>query len=304
MGRIYPSPTVRLVVQAAAAVLTLMITLAPASAAQGQVPFQACHDRHGKLIPSVVDDSLEYAGLATYQDGKPVILWNAKSNRHLSDTEQIYIYLHECAHHLLGHLERPRSSPVWELEADCWAIQLMVDGGMIKGRHLYQLERSRRTVSGDRTHLGGDAHVRSLRQCLEVRTDRDAWRRALDAMLAASADGFVETRGRVVDSLEGAPIYESLLDAPGTYDCEVIGAAIRCLVFASRKPDPAVERYRKLKDIVADWLPAGWSTEERKSESDASHTFLAHDGVTGTLVSVAQNGPRIHFLMKQAAATP
>jgi hypothetical protein len=282
----------------------LATALAPVSAAQGRVPFEACHDRHGALVPGVVDNSLEYAGLATHQDGKPVILWNANSNRHLSDTEQIYIYLHECAHHLLGHLEQPKNSPAWELEADCWAIQLMVDGGMIKGRHVYQLERSRRTVRGDRTHLGGEAHVRSLRQCLEVRTDGDAWRTALDAMLAASADGFVGARGRVVDSLDGALVYESLLGVPGTYDCEVIGAAIRCMVFASRKAGPAVDRYRKLRDIVADWLPAGWTNEERRSENDGSHAFLAQDGLTGTLVSVAQNGPRIHFLMKQVAATP
>jgi hypothetical protein len=282
----------------------LATALAPGSSAQSRVPFAACHDRHGAPIPGVVDNSLEYAGLATHQGGKPVILWNAHSNRHLSDTEQIYIYLHECAHHLLGHLEQPKNSPAWELEADCWAIQLMVDGGMIKGRHLHQLERSRRTVRGDRTHLGGEAHVRSLRECLEIRTDGDSWRTALDAMLAASADGFVRTRGRVVDSLGGALVYESLLDVPGTYDCEVIGAAIRCLVFASRETGPAADRYRKLRDIVADWLPAGWTKAERKSETDGSHAFLAQDGLTGTLVSVAQNGPRIHFLMKQVAATP
>jgi hypothetical protein len=275
-----------------------------AGGAEAQVPFEACRDRNDRLIPGVVDNTLTYAGLATHQDGKPVILWNANSNRHLSDTEQIYIYLHECAHHLLGHLEQSKNSLVWEIEADCWAIQLMVDGGMIKGRHLYQLERSRRTVRGDRTHLGGRAHVESLRQCLEIRTDRGAWRAALDTMLAVSGDGFAGARGRVVDSLDGAPVYESRLDVPGTYDCEVIGSAIRCMVFASRKTGPAVDRYRKLAAIVRDWLPKGWSKEERSSENDESHALLAQDGLTGMLVSVAQNGPRVHFLMKQVAATP
>ncbi len=277
----------------------------PATAsAQESVPFEACHDRHGPLIPGVVDDSLGYAGLATHQDGKPVILWNAANNRHLSDTEQIYIYLHECAHHLLGHLGRPMNSPDWELEADCWAIQLMVDGGMIKGRHLYQLERSRRTVRGDRTHLGGEAHVRSLRHCLEIRTDRDAWRRALNALLAASGDGFAGARGRVIDSLGGSPTYESLIDVPGTYDCEVVGSAIRCMVFASRKNGPALDRYRKLKDIVEGWLPPGWSKEERETKNEAYRAFHAQDGRTGTVLSIARNGPRVHFFMKQVTPTP
>jgi len=291
-------------------VAVLSLSACGAASAAAQVPFQVCRDRQDRLVTGVVDNTVTYAGLATYQQGRPVIIWNANSNRHLSDTEQIYIYLHECAHHRLGHLEQPRKSARWdddarwEVEADCWAIQLMVDGGMIKGRHLAQLERSRRTVRGDATHLGGEAHVRSLRECLEVRTDRKAWAAALHAMIRAGADGFAGSRGPVVDSVRGAPVYASLLDVPGTYDCEIVGAAVRCMLFASRKPSPAVERYEALVKLVRDWLPAGWSAVERRSEDGAARTFLAQNGMDGTLLTLAQNGARVHFLLQRLEDAP
>jgi hypothetical protein len=101
-----------------------------------QVPFEVCQDRQGNPIAGIVDNTTPYAGIATEQNGRPVIVWNQRSNAVLSRTEQIFIYLHECAHLTLGHLYRQPYTPAVELEADCWAIQLMVDGGMIKARHL------------------------------------------------------------------------------------------------------------------------------------------------------------------------
>jgi hypothetical protein len=132
----------------------------------GQVLFEACRDRDNRPIPGVVDNTMTHAGVATVQNGHPVILWNSHTNGRLSQTEQLYIYLHECAHHALGHLYHTGVDARNEREADCWAIQLMVDGGMIKGRQFDALQRSRRTVRGDDAHLGGEAHLRSLEQCL------------------------------------------------------------------------------------------------------------------------------------------
>ena len=243
---------------------------------------------------------MRYAALATVREGEPIIVWNAKANQHLSDTEQIFIYLHECGHHRLGHLFIHGDDRRLELEADCWAIQLMVDGGMIKGRHLASLEQSRRTVIGDKTHLGGDAHIRSLRQCLELRTDPAAWAAAMDTLLRAAPDDFQSSRGRLIDSVGSNPVYESKYGAPGTFDCEVVGAAVRCLVFASREPKPAEQRYTRLLGILRRWLPEGWTSTER-SEGD-SRVWLAQDGRTGMLVSLARAGARVHFLVKRAPA--
>jgi hypothetical protein len=279
--------------------LYVVLMLWPSASASAQVPFDACLDREGKVIPGVPDNTMLWAGVATIRDdGSPVILWNQKSNQHLSQTEQIFIYLHECAHHTLGHVYESNYTPALELEADCWAIQLMVDGGMIKYRHLAEMEKSRRTVRGDTYHLGGEAHIQSLARCLEMRTDTKAWAAALDTLIRAAQDSFASHSGRVLDSTPNMA-YESSVGTPGTYDCEVITGALRCMVFASRKPKPARERFKKLVQIVRGSLPVGWTSIERAGANAGERMFLAQDGMTGTLVSLLIRGARVYFLMKR-----
>ena len=278
--------------------LALLLLLAGPVGAQA--PFDACRDRYDRLIHGVVDNDVAYAALATVRDGREIIVWNAAANRFLSRTEQIFIYLHECAHHRLGHLHVRGDNRRLEIEADCWAIQLLVDGKMIKGRHLAELERARRTVPGDRSHLGGEAHVLSLRRCLEARTDPSAWAAALDTMVASTREDFLSSRGRPIDSLAEPPLSESLHGPPGTFDCEVAGVELRCLVFASREPEPAAERYRALMGLLARWLPPGWTAAER--QEPARRVWLARDDVHGTRMALALAGTRVHFLMKRAPA--
>jgi len=278
----------------------LVLALAtPALPIQAQVPFEACRDRDNRPIPGVVEKGMTYAGMATVRNGNPVILWSG-SNGRLSQTEQLFIYLHECAHHTLGHLYHNDVDARDELEADCWAIQLMVDGGMIKGRHLAVLERSRRTVRGDGTHLGGEAHVRSLEECLSVRTDVRAWAAALDTLVVAAQDSFTSRGGRVLDSTGASPAFEALLDVPGTYDCEVVGGAPRCMVFAGRNDGDAENRYEQLVKILQAWLPSGWTFTERPATDGRTRTFLAQDGLTGTLITWARTGARVYLLIKRA----
>jgi hypothetical protein len=250
----------------------------------------------------VVDNTMAYAGMAAYQNGHPVILWNAHINQHLSRTEQIFIYLHECAHHTLGHLFHYALDVRDEQEADCWAIQLMMDGGMIQGRHLAALERSRRNVRGDETHLGGEAHVRHLEECLAVRTDRKAWATALDTVVRSAQDSFAGRRGRQLDSTRAHPTFEALVDVPGTYDCEVVGASLRCMVFAARKVKSAKERYGRLLKIVHAWLPPTWTSTERDEDDGSGRTFLSQDADTGTLITLTWSGARIYLVVKRAPA--
>ena len=52
-----------------------------------------------------MSDSLSYAGRATVRsDGTPVIYWNPKRQYSPQGVTQVYLYLHECAHHALGHV--------------------------------------------------------------------------------------------------------------------------------------------------------------------------------------------------------
>lgn len=266
---------------------------------QAQVPYDACLDRQGQPIKGQVDNSLGYAAVATIRNEQPVILWNADLLNRTSQTEQIFIYLHECGHHTLGHLYSGDGSRD-EVEADCWAIQLMVDGGMINGQHLALLEASRRRVRGDDTHLGGDAHIKSLEDCLSVRTDAKAWAEALSLIVPAANDSFADQRGRLLEANGTDSTFDSLLGTPGTFDCTIAEASLRCMVFASRKGGAAEGRYEKLAKIFRNWLPAGWTSTEQPGQ-EKSRTFLAQDGDSGTLLVMSLRGARVFVSVRRAA---
>ena len=279
----------------------LLLLLAPGLRAQ--VPFDACTDRLGRRIPGVIDNTMSWGGVATRRDGERVILWNQKANAAASRTTQLFLYLHECGHHSLGHLSHHEDTPAIEREADCWAIQLMVDGGMLSGRHINLLEHELRLIRGDQLHLGGDALLASLIQCLQIRVDRQAWAVALNGFTMVAADSFHSIRGQPEEDAE-PDIFETTIDAPGTYDCEVLGeAAVRCLVFAARRQGAVADRYTELAKIVRDWLPATWTSTERVASSAVvARQFLAQDGSTGTLVSLTLTPTaRLYLLVRRTA---
>ena len=82
----------------------------------------------------------------------------------------------------------------------------------------------------------------------------------------------------------------------------MVGAALRCLVFASREAGPAEERYGRLLALLRQWLPGGWTSTERGNPARSSGIWIAQDARSGTLMSLARSGARIHFLMKRAPA--
>ncbi|HEY7635752.1 MAG TPA: hypothetical protein VH763_09415 [Gemmatimonadales bacterium] len=280
--------------------LALLFALLLPGAAEGQVRFQACKDRTDHPIAVLVDNSIAYAGVATFRNEHPVILWNARTNRRLPYTEQLFIYLHECAHHVLDHLYHGEVGAREELEADCWAIQLMVDGGLMRARQLAELERTRSAVRGDETHLGGEAHVRSLEQCLRRRTDPKVWAAALDTLVLGAHDGFASRRGRLIDSSGTAPVHEALLDVPGTYDCEVVGSTVRCWFFEAGGRRAATGRYRKLSKILKAWLPRGWTSAEQVSDHPTRlRRWIAQDGRTRTLLTLTLTETQLYLLIKR-----
>jgi hypothetical protein len=280
--------------------LLLAIAAAWPCHGEAQVAFDECRDRTDQPIPVFTDNSIAYAGVATFRNGRPVILWNARTNRYLSATQRLFLYLHECAHHVLDHPYRGEVGLGEEQAADCWAIQLMVDGSMIRPLQLRELERARGAVRGDDTHLGGEAHVRNLRECLERRKDPAIWAAALDTLVRAAGDDFATRRGRLVDSSGVTPVYEGLVEVPGTYDCEVIGAAMRCLFFSARKSGAAAGRYRTLTRMLESWLPPRWTSAEQVSaDPDRRRLWVARDLDTHTLLTLTLARTQVYLYCKR-----
>ncbi len=258
-----------------------------------QVPYDGCVDRLGRPIEGVVDNQLGWAGTAAMREGRPVILWNEKALGTASGPMRLFVYLHECAHHALGHLWKLPSARNEE-EADCWAYRLLVDGGIARGRHVAAIERQARTSRGDDIHLGGEARVRSLRRCLRVGTDRAAWHASLDGLARASADSFAGLRGKAFPG-DPAGVHEALADVPGTFDCEVRGAVFACLVFAARRPANVRRRFDQLQRILSEWLPDTWTSVTRSGADGARRELHAEDSRSGAGFSLVAGTDRITF---------
>lgn len=271
--------------------------------AAAQAPFNACVDRQGRPIRSVTETSMGWAGAATVRNDEPLILWNSNAMKGVPEIDQLFIYLHECGHHVLGHVYDYGDGSKKEVEADCWAIQLMADGGMVNGTGVDAVERGRKRVQGDYTHLGGEAAVMSLRECLNIRTSAAAWALAIDSLMLAAQDSFLGIRGRRLAALaDGTPVHDARLDVAGTFDCEVIGTrSVRCMVFAARKVGAAEKRFDALVKVVQPTLAAEWtSRQERPAEGAVRRSFQAEHAETGTFLSLAVlNTARVWFVFRR-----
>ena len=291
------------------AALVLCLLVLPA-ALRAQLPLDGCIDRADRPVRGIVRNDMPWAGVATVERGESVIYWNQRLMGGRSRTTQIFIYLHECGHHLLGHVWKPNDAK-WEQEADCWAVQLMWEGGMIAGRHLRVLEEELSRTRGDAIHLGGERLLEALRGCLAIKTDRRAWAAALARLVEAGADSFASIRGQSVPAPSSrSGVHESLVDLPGTYDCEVTrDPSVRCTIFAAKEAGRVRDRFDELLRIVPRALPAPWKAREAGELPDGSvRAFVAADSASGLALSItATAAHRIILrmaLLRSAEAPP
>jgi hypothetical protein len=276
-----------------------------AQPAQAQIPYDGCVDRQGRKIEGIISDSLTYPGWAMVRaDGTPVIYWNPRRHYSTNQVDLLFLYLHECGHHALGHVYRwgtVAEQKKMEVEADCWAMQLMVDGGMIKGRHLEALEADFRNSRGDAVHLGGTALIQSWRSCLNDRTDGKLWRAALDSLVRAAGDSFASIRGAAFSDGPGDTVSDSRLDLPAIYDCTINrAAAFVCMIFAARENGPVLRRYRETAKILRSWLPPGWTSAEQADPTGGERMVLrAEDSTSGMgLALILTDHQRLYFVFR------
>jgi hypothetical protein len=273
-----------------------------------QVPFRACLDRSGAPVRQEENSRMANLAAASWVgDRRPIIYWNRKAMAGLSEVSRLFVYLHECGHitlrHIFGRASTIEEKRRQEDEADCWAIQLMLDAGMVKGRHLGQLEREWRDSRGDITHQSGAELVQSFQRCLSVRTDGKRWRPVLDSLLLAARDSFRTITGPLITESAAEQVRESTLDLPGTYDCEIKATgSFFCLVFASREAKPAARRQQDLTRILRDWMGGDWTISEQEMADGAeTRRTLAEHVTTGTIIALsATRSGRVLFLARAA----
>lgn len=123
----------------------------------GGVPVY-CTSASGQPVATVVDPSLPDVGRAV-PGAPPIIVLNPAVLSQLSPRMQLFWYAHECAHHRLG----PANS---EINADCWAIKLMRNQGLLRRQDLPELQAQIAGTPGSMWgHLPGPQRAQLFANC-------------------------------------------------------------------------------------------------------------------------------------------
>lgn len=266
---------------------------------RAQVPFNGCVDRAGVPIVGTVNNGIPGGAEATRVDNKPVIYWNRGNMQWARPATQLFVYLHECGHHALGHIYKP-NDPKLEQEADCWAMELLIDGAMISGDDEGALESDLiHNFPGDGFHLSGEATVRGTRECMASRTDPAKWRVALDSLVAGVPDSLARFVGQRMFEFTDLR-YESRLDLPGIFDCELNPQrTFRCPVYTGTSQRRAKGRWEAIAKIIRDWLPPRWTVAETAPKGYVTEQLMAEDGMTGARITLALTDHHTVFFVFQ-----
>jgi hypothetical protein len=125
-----------------------------------------CRDFRGVVVRTTRMTELGDVGRAWIITRMPIISLDPDRLRTLPPTMQIFFYMHECAHHVLGHTFSPTTAS--ENEADCWAIKYGRETGLfsrldVEGFGPY-LADSKGSPFG---HLPGPQRQEHLLQCFD-----------------------------------------------------------------------------------------------------------------------------------------
>ena len=150
--------------------LLFVFLLFPAMSTNAQVTYEGCIDFRGQPVASKLDNSINDVAIALIENDHAVIRYNTIVLAELSVPTMRFFYMHECAHHALGHTVTSISLQN-ENAADCWAINTMKDtlGLSINELHAIQRDISVRGRA-DWTHLPGPRRAINIDSCLARET--------------------------------------------------------------------------------------------------------------------------------------
>lgn len=119
----------------------------------------SCTDAFGTPVVLVSNHLLTDVGMATFENGAPVIYMNPYVLMQLPEALQRFWYGHECAHHRLGPGEEA---------ADCWSVRKGRDQGWLTRADLDTMAVYMTGNRGDSTHLPGPQRVAQMRACFDA----------------------------------------------------------------------------------------------------------------------------------------
>ena len=127
-----------------------------------------CADFRGRPVQTYETSGLGDVARSTLYGRIPVITLDTEVMASLSGKLQIFFYLHECAHHVLGHMFAPQ--PDSEKEADCWSIKIGRDQSYFNLSDVKSFTNRIMSSPGSaRGHLPGRERMAHLLECFETR---------------------------------------------------------------------------------------------------------------------------------------
>lgn len=143
-----------------------LLTLYIPQAWSQPVTYEGCHDFRGIPVASVTSNVNNVAIAALVPGGAPVIYYNPQVLSYFHPVTRLFWYMHECAHHALGHTIGSAHPLVREKQADCWAIQTMFQLGLLTNQAMRIIQQDIRNLPGDGwVYLPGPQRALSLSFC-------------------------------------------------------------------------------------------------------------------------------------------
>lgn len=125
-----------------------------------------CADFRGRPVQTYETAGLGDVARSELYGRIPVITLDTEVMASLSGKLQIFFYLHECAHHALGHMYAPE--PNSENEADCWSIKTGRDQSYFNRADVLAFtNRILASPGSARGHLPGPERMAYLLECFE-----------------------------------------------------------------------------------------------------------------------------------------
>lgn len=147
------------------ALLVALVLGAVQSQAQ-PLTYDGCIDFRGIPVVSAVSNVNNVAMAILAPDGTPVIYYNPQVLSYFHPVTRQFWYLHECAHHALGHTINSAHPLAREKQADCWAIRTMRQLGHLNQQTMAIIQRDISQLPGDGwVYLPGPQRAISFYAC-------------------------------------------------------------------------------------------------------------------------------------------
>ena len=132
-----------------------------------------CIDYYRRPVLNVRNDTLNDVAFSDMMRHRgvhmgPMIIINYKMLARLSKPSQRFFIVHECGHHVLGHLYFRPPGPQAEREADCYAIRTLIRHEHFTFKDIEAVQNDMRKF-GRKTiyHLNGGSRAKALLKCIE-----------------------------------------------------------------------------------------------------------------------------------------